>query len=62
MHKYGLEKVDEVDVEVANLKRFKPGIKKEDEEAPAPPKERRVENGVYDHHAEIMAEKREAEM
>ena len=32
MHKYGLERVDDVDVEVANLKRFKPSIKQEDKE------------------------------
>ena len=32
LHKYGLERVDDVDIEVANLKRFKPSFKKENEE------------------------------
>jgi len=37
MNKYGLERVDDVDVEVANLKRFKPSIKDEEANKQAAP-------------------------
>ena len=62
MNKYGLERVDDVDVEVANLKRFKPSIKDEEANKQAAPQRERRSDGLYDHHAEILAERKDAEM
>ena len=57
MRRYGLEKIDDVDVEVANLKRFKPSNK--EERAPEPNREEKNQDGFYNHHAEIMAERKQ---